>query len=112
MYSVREDTLRMRKAWRIRSRRGVVVMTMNDLLSVRSDQWITVSTAGRPAEVVRPRQDRSITRSAPRSGFVQLHAEADAARLRPGSRAAQFCPSVTASRRSGFGTRDGAHSLA
>jgi hypothetical protein len=44
---VREvDTLPMRKARRICSRRGVVVMTMNDLLSVRSNQWITLATAG------------------------------------------------------------------
>lgn len=46
MYSVREDMLRMRKARRICSRRGVVVVTMNDLLSVRSDQWITLAAAG------------------------------------------------------------------
>jgi hypothetical protein len=61
---------------------------------------------------------------------AQLHAEAGAARLRPGSRAAYIFARVTASRRlqfatrfsercsrqpprrSGFGTRDRPHSLA
>jgi hypothetical protein len=46
---------------------------MNDLLSVRSDQWITLANRreGR-AEATGPRHERSTTRSAPRSGFVQL----------------------------------------